>query len=150
LSEPNVNQTGDDTDTLRKVEACIKAGFRDGLPPHLQRNASSLEYTPGSDQSRIFVSSYSDFSRLSSVDIQGVLRQRLILVHGHPFDYDYSWDLPSMGRLHDVDMKVSVLGKSLSYFVNCFTVNCVQSPPSFIPTSPTFGIDREPYVNFTG
>jgi hypothetical protein len=139
-----VNKTGDDTDTLRKVEAHIKAGFCDGLPPHLQPNASSLEYTPGSEQSRIFVSSYSDFSRLDSADIQGVLRQRLILVHGHPFDYNYGWDLESMGRLYDVDKKVSVLGERLSFFVNRFTVNCVQSPLWFIPSSRTYGIDREP------
>lgn len=126
MSELNIiNKTGDDTDTLRKVEARIKDGFRDGLPPHLQLNASSLEYEPGSDQSRIFVSSYADFSDMDSADIQGVLRQRVILVHGHAFDCNYGWDLASMGRLYDVDKKVSVLGKTLSSFVHCFTVNHV-------------------------
>jgi hypothetical protein len=42
---------------------------------------------------------------------QGILRDRLILVHGHPFDHNYGWDLPSLGRLYDVDKKVDVLGK---------------------------------------
>jgi hypothetical protein len=94
------------------VEARIQAGFHEGVPPHLLPNASSLKYVPGSDQSRLFVSSYSDFSRLDAADIQGLLRQRVILVHGHQFDYNYGWNLPSLGRVFDVDKKVSVLGES--------------------------------------
>jgi hypothetical protein len=114
----NINKTGADTDTLRKVEAHIQASFHGGLPPHLLPNATSLEYVPGSGQSRIFVSSYSDFCRLEPVKIQAILRHRLILVHGHTFEHNYGWDLPSLGRLYDVDKKVSVLGKSLFPFVN--------------------------------
>jgi hypothetical protein len=120
----NINKTGDDTDTLRKVEACVQAGFQDGLPPHLLSNASSMNYIPGSDQSRIFVSSYSEFSRLEGADIQGILRERLILVHGHAFDHNYGWDLPSFGRVFDVDKKITVQGKSLFSLVKSCTVNC--------------------------
>lgn len=119
----NITKTGDDTDTLRKVEARIRSGFQDGLPPHLLPNATSLEYVPGSAQSRIFVSSHKEFSGLQAADIQGILRQRLILVHGHPFDYNYGWDLPSFGRVYDVDKKVSVLGKSLTSLVTSFNPN---------------------------
>jgi hypothetical protein len=107
-------KTGDDTETLKKVEACIQANFKDGLPPHLLPNAKSLEYVPGSEQSRIFVASHSEFSRLGARQIQQILRERLILVHGTPLDYNYGWDLDSFGRLHDVDKKVSVQG-GLSY-----------------------------------
>lgn len=109
----NIDKTADDTDTLRKVEAQIQATLQDGLPPHLLPDASALEYVAGSNQSRIFVSSYSEFSRLEPEKIQGILRERVILVHDHPFDYNYGWDLPSFGRLYDVDKNVSVLGKSV-------------------------------------
>lgn len=102
-------KTGDDTVTLMKVEASIQANFKNGLPPHLQPDAKSMTYTPG-DQSRIFVASHSEFSSLHDRDIQRILRDRLILVHGNPLDYNYGWDLESFGRLHDVDSMTSVHG----------------------------------------
>jgi hypothetical protein len=104
-------KTGDDTETLRKVEALVQAQFINGLPPHLQPNAKSLSYIPGSNQSRIFVASHSEFNGLHAKDIQRILRQRLILVHGHPLDYDYKWDLDSFGRLYDVDRETTVNGE---------------------------------------
>jgi len=107
----NIIKTGDDTETLGKVEALIQAEFKNGLPPHLQPNARSMAYVPGSDQSRIFVASHSEFSSLHARDIQRILRHRLILVHGNPFDYKYGWDLESFGRLHDVDKEISVHGE---------------------------------------
>lgn len=101
---------------MKKVEALIQAEFRNGLPPHLQENAKSFEYIPGSDQSRIFVASHSDFSSLTDSDIQKILRQRLILVHGVPFDFNYRWNLESFGRLFDVDKKITVHGELTSLF----------------------------------
>lgn len=88
---------GADTETLTKVEACIQADFKNGLPPHLLPSAKSITYAPGSDQSRIFVASHSEFSSLHARDIQRILRERIILVHGNPFDYNYGWDLESFG-----------------------------------------------------
>jgi hypothetical protein len=107
----NIIQTGDDTETLRKVEALIKATFKSGKPPHLQPNAKSMQYLPGSDQSRIFVASHLEFSSMGAIEIQSILRERIILVHGNPLDYSYGWDLESFGRLYDVDKKVSIQGK---------------------------------------
>ena len=104
-------KTGDDTETLRKLEERIQADFKNGLPPHLQPKARNTTYGPGSDQSRIFVTSHSDFNRLPGVDVQRILRERLILVHGNPFDYSYGWDLASFGRLYDVDKKTTIQGK---------------------------------------
>ena len=97
---------------LSKVEVLIQAEFQNGLPPHLWPNATSLERLPGTEQSRIFVSSHSDFKRLCARDIQRILRDRLILVHGNPLDYEYGWDLESFGRLHDVDGKITVHGEN--------------------------------------
>jgi hypothetical protein len=96
---------------LRRIEARIQADFKDDLPPHLQPNAKNMEYVSGSDQSRIYVTSHSDFSQLDAKDVQKILRKRLILVHGIPLDYDYRWDLKSMGRLYDVDKKTIVHGE---------------------------------------
>lgn len=135
---------------MRKVEARIQAGFRDGLPPHLLPDAAALEYVAGTDQSRIFVSSYSKFCQLEPKRIQAILRERLILVHGHPFEYEYGWDLPSLGRLFDVDMEVSVLGKSPFSFVNQFDVNIIQCRRFSIPTSLSYGITGEASVTSTG
>jgi hypothetical protein len=112
----NIIQTGDDTKTLMKVEALIQASFKNGVPPHLQPNAKSIKYSPGSDQSRIFVALHSEFSNMRAMDVQSILRERIILVHGNPLDYSYGWDLESFGWLHDVDKKVSVQGNiGISY-----------------------------------
>lgn len=70
-----------------------------------------MAYIPGSNQSRIFVAPYSEFSSLHARDIQSILRERIILVHGNPLDYSYGWDLESFGRLHDVDKKTNVHGE---------------------------------------
>jgi hypothetical protein len=103
-------KTGEDTETLKIVEASIQANFKNGLPPHLQADAKSTAYLPGSDQSRIFVASYSEFLSLKDKDIQGILRHRLILVHGNPIEYDYGWDLRSFSQVHDVDTTTTVHG----------------------------------------
>ena len=44
------------------------------------------------------MASHSEFSSLTAGDIQKILRQRIIFVHGNPIDYDYDWDLESFGR----------------------------------------------------
>ena len=119
----NLKKTGDDTDTLRKVEARLQAEFQDGVPPHLLPSAGSMAYITGSDQSRIFTSSHSEFSRLEAADVQGILRERLILVHGHPLDHNYGWDLPSLGRVYDVEKKITVLGRCLFSFLTSCAVN---------------------------
>lgn len=101
-------KTGDDAQTLRKVEALIQASFKNGYPPHLQEDAKSLSYSPGSDQSRIFVASDKDFLKLQAREVQRILRERVILVHGISFEENYKWDLESFGRLFDVDRNVTV------------------------------------------
>jgi len=106
-------KTGEDTETLRRVEARIQAAFINGLPPHLQPSAKSREYVPASNQSRIFVASHSEFSKIHPREVQKILRDRIILVHGNPSDYDYGWDLESFGRLYDVDKEINVHGENI-------------------------------------
>ena len=106
----DVFKTRDDATTLKKIEARIQADFKNGLPPHLQPSAQNKDYIPGSNQSRIYVTSHSEFSKLDAVDVQKILRERVILVHGNPIDYDYGWDLASFGRIYDVDKKTNVHG----------------------------------------
>lgn len=103
--------------TLEKLEARIQSDFKHGLPPHLQPDAKSMEYKPGTDQSRIFVASSSEFARLHARDVQRILRERIILVHGNSFDYDYRWDLESFGRLFDVDRKTTIQGETQCSFI---------------------------------
>lgn len=98
-------------ETLKKVEARLQADFKNGQPPHLQPDAKSMAYVPGSGQSRIFVASHQEFLNLQDRDIQKILRERLILVHGISFDYQYGWDLKSLGRIYDVDKKTTVHGE---------------------------------------
>ena len=94
------------------------------MPPHLQPNANSKEYLPGTDQSRIYRCSHSEFSCLHPREIQTILREQLILVHGVPIDYKYGWDLESMDRLYDVDKKMQVHGKVAIHFVKRLSLKC--------------------------
>lgn len=45
-------------------------------------------------------------------DVQRILRDRLILVHDNPSDFEYQWDLKSFARLYDVGDQISVQGES--------------------------------------
>ena len=108
LSKLIITKMGDDTETLRKVEALIQAEFKNGLPPHLQSNAKSHSYLSGSDQSQIFVASHSEFIKLHAKEVQRILHEHVILVHRQSFDYNYGWDLESISHLYDVDKKTTV------------------------------------------
>ena len=77
----------------------LNANFKNSLPPHLQPEAKIKEYLPGSGQSWIYVASHLEFLSLTAGDIQKILCQWIILVHGNPIDYDYDWDLESFGWL---------------------------------------------------
>ena len=108
-----------------------------------------MTYTPG-DQSRIFVASHSEFSSLRDRDIQRILCNRFILVHGNPSDYDYKWDLESFGRIFDVDRKTSVHGVlGILTFLNEFLLNLVQFQLRFIPITPISDITKEHCEIFT-
>ena len=43
-------------------------------------------------------------------DIQGILRHRLILVHGNPILSNFGWDLERFGQVHDVDAVTTIHG----------------------------------------
>jgi hypothetical protein len=90
----------------------VQEGFIDGVPPHLLPNARSLTYTANSDQSRFFVAPHSDYINLSPQTILGVLRARHIIVHSHPLDHQYGWNLDSFARLYDVDKITTVHGEA--------------------------------------
>jgi hypothetical protein len=143
------HQTGDNFETLRIVEASIQADFKNGLPPHLQAEAKSKSYTPGSDQSRIFVASHSEFSSLRDRDIQRILRHRLILVHGNPMVSNFGWDLESFGQVHDVDGVTTIHGVICILLLNIFTETYDQFPQRWIPMTPRFPITKERCGNFT-
>ena len=93
------------------------ANFKNSLPPHLQPEAKIKEYLPGSGQSRFYVASHSEFSSLTAGDIQKILHQQIILVHGNPIDYNYDWDLESFSWLYDVDKMTTMHGENGKAFV---------------------------------
>ena len=88
----------------------MKEGFVDGVPPHLLLSARSLSYKAKSHQSRFFVASHSEYINLTPQTILGVLRERHIIVHSHPFNHEYGWNLDSFARLYDVDKPTTVHG----------------------------------------
>ena len=98
-------------ETLKKIEALIQKEFKNGLLPHLQPNAKNCSYIPGSDQSSIFVALYEEYKKLDEMDVQKILHNRVILVHGNPLDYDYGWNIKSLALLYDVDKKMMVHGE---------------------------------------
>lgn len=84
------------------------------------------------------MSSHSEFSNLQARDVQAILRERLILVHGVPIDYKYGWDLESMDRLFDVDKKVNVHGEvAIAFFesMSKMLFSYVESSPPLSRTS---------------
>jgi hypothetical protein len=105
-------KTGVDAETLQQLETRVREGFVDGLPPHLLSSARGLVYTPESNQSRFFVAPHQEYLKLTPQEILGVFRDRHILVHGHPFDHEYGWNLDSFGRLYDVDAITTVHGET--------------------------------------
>lgn len=63
--------------------------------------------------------------------VQRILRDRIILCHGHKFDHEYRWDLESFSRVHDVDKKITVHGK----------IDMTLAPFILLKTTPS----RNPY-----
>ena len=57
---------------------------------------------------------------LHPIEIQSILRDRLILVHGNPSDYSYGWDLESFGQVHNVDRTMSVHGEIIVVFCHMY------------------------------
>jgi len=126
-----------------KVESLIQANFINDLPPHLQLSAKDVTYSPGSDQSRIFVASHSEFSCLHDEDIQRILRERLILVHGNPFDYNYGWDLKkALGSCMMLTRRLQYMVRYESSFYDLSCSHSVQFHLISMPMIPTFAITR--------
>lgn len=99
-----------DAVTLRELEKRVQEGFADGVPPHLLPSTRGLTYRANSHQSRFFVAPHAEYVNLTPQTILGVLRERHILVHSHPFDHQYGWNLDSFARLYDVDKLTTVHG----------------------------------------
>ena len=106
-------KTGLDAETLRLLEKRVQEGFIDGVPPHILPSATRLTYTPNSHQSRFFVAPHSEYINLTPQTILGVLRERHIIVHDHPFADQYGWNLDSFARLYDVDKITTVHGEEM-------------------------------------
>jgi hypothetical protein len=104
-------KTGADAETLRRLESRVREQFVDGLPPHIWPSARSLTYSDHCNQSRFFVASHSEYLRLTPQQILGVFRDRNIIVHGHPFNHEYGWNLETFGRLYDIDKLTTVQGE---------------------------------------
>ena len=69
-------------------------------------------------------SSHSEFNSFNASEIQNILCDRLVLVHGNPLDYDYGWDLESFGRVHDVDRKMVVHGENIGCVLSIVMLKC--------------------------
>ena len=63
------------------------------------------------------MASHLEFLSLTAGDIQKILRQQIILVHGNPIDYNYDWDLESFSQLYDVDKMTTMHGENGKAFV---------------------------------
>jgi hypothetical protein len=59
---------------------------------------------------------------LTSQQILGVLRQRHIIVHGHPFNHKYGWNLETFARLYDID-KITTVNGEIELQISCNFTN---------------------------
>ena len=108
----NFQRQGVDAEMLQWLEKQVQKGFIDGVPPHLLPSTRGLTYAAKFDQFRFFVALHSEYINLTPQTILGVLRKRHIIIHGHPFDHPYSWNLDSFAHLYDVHKIMTVHGEA--------------------------------------
>ena len=115
---------GVNTEMLQRLEKRVQEGFIDGVPPHLLPSARGLTYAAKSDQSCFFVAPHLEYINLTPQTILGVLRKRHIIVHGHPFDHPYGWNLDSFAHLYDIDKITTVHGEANKPHLNRNFADC--------------------------
>ena len=114
---------GVDAKMLQRLEKWVQEGFIDGVPPHLLSSARSLTYAAKSDQSHFFVALHSEYINLTPQTILGVLHKRHIIVHSHPFDHQYGWNLDSFAHLYDID-KITTVHSEANFISIVILANC--------------------------
>ena len=77
----------------------VERAYMNGVPKHRLPSARSVEFD--ADVSGIFVVSWEQFSKMSSKEIQGVFRNRDILVTGAPIQ-PLSFDKDGLSTLADL------------------------------------------------
>ena len=110
--------------SLQWLEKRVQEGFIDGVPPHLLPSTRGLTYAAKSDQSRFFIAPHLKYINLTPQTILGVLCERHIIIHGHPFDHPYGWNLDSFACLYDVDKIMMVHGEANHNLADCCFRSC--------------------------
>jgi hypothetical protein len=105
----------------------VQEGFVDGVPPHLLPSTGSLRYTAKSDQSHFFVAPHSEYINLSP---------QTILVHSHPFDHQYGWNLDSFACLYNIDKLTMVHGEANFMLIVILLTAMLEAAPYTHPSRP--------------
>ena len=121
---------------LQWLEKQVQEGLIDGVPPHLLPSTRSLTYVADSDQSCFFVAPHSEYINLTPQTVLGVLRKRHIIVHSHPFDHQYGWNLNSFACLHDIDKITMVHGEANFIPIIILLAAILEAAPYMHPSRP--------------
>jgi hypothetical protein len=121
---------------LQQLEKQVQEGFVDGIPPHLQTSTGSLRYTAKSDQSCFFIAPHLEYINLSPQIILGVLCERHIIVHSHPFDHQYGWNFDSFACLYNVDKLTMVHGEANFILIIILLTAMLEAAPYMHPSRP--------------
>jgi hypothetical protein len=74
------SQAGIEHNLLKRIQKSIEDGYMNGIPRHHHASAKMLDVRQGSSQ--FFVTTPEDFAQLSGEDVQGIFRDRHVLIPG--------------------------------------------------------------------
>ena len=97
---------------LMEIMDMVEKDYVNGTPKHLLPAASSREFDP--EGSTIFVTSFSDFHRMSGREIQDIFRDRNILVTKVPVS-PLQFNEDGLSTLAPLDQKNFFQGESYVY-----------------------------------
>ena len=126
---------GVDAKMLWWLEKQVREGFIDGVPPHLLPSTRSLTYADHSDQFHFFAL-HSEYINWTPQTVPGVLPKRHIIVHSHPFDHQYGWNLDGFAHLYNINKIMTVYSEANFIPIIILLTAILEAAPYTHPSRP--------------
>jgi hypothetical protein len=98
---------------LKEIQAAIQSRVVNGKPPHRHPSARRIEYDPKG--SSIYIADWTEFSKLTPLQVQDIFRHRHILIRNAPVE-QAEFTLEGLEMLGSVRRQVSLQGLSRFIF----------------------------------